>query len=81
MRKSKKIKPNHDYNKLLRTIADNIRRIRLEKKLTQEEMSSFGFERRWFQRIESGSYSPSLPTLGKLSSALGDHIVEFFKEF
>jgi transcriptional regulator with XRE-family HTH domain len=63
----------------MQRVAGNIKKIRQSKGLTQEDMLSFGFERRWFQRIESGSYSVSLPTLLKLSRSLRVDVSEFFK--
>lgn len=63
----------------MRRIAGNVQRIRQAKGLTQEDMTSFGFERRWFQRIESGTYSVSLPTLDKVAQALKVDILELFK--
>jgi len=62
----------------MRRVAQNIRRVRETKNLTQEDMMTLGFERRWFQRIESGSYSVSLPTLDKLARALRVDISTFF---
>jgi transcriptional regulator with XRE-family HTH domain len=58
------------YWKLMRRIALNIKRVRESKGLTQEDMMGLGFERRWFQRIESGQYSVSLPTIDKVARAL-----------
>ena len=66
------------YLRLITRVAINIRQIRESKGLTQEDMTDLGFERRWFQRIESGNYSVSLPTLNKLSRALKVDISEFF---
>ena len=63
----------------MKRIAGNIRRIRLDKNLTQEDMLHYGLERRWFQRIESGTYSVSLPTLDKVARAFKVDISEFFK--
>jgi DNA-binding XRE family transcriptional regulator len=67
------------YWKLMKRIAENIRRVRDAKGLTQEDMLSLGIERRWFQRIESGTYSVSLPTLDRVSRAFKVDISEFFK--
>lgn len=60
-------------------ISKNIRGIRKARNLTQEDMASLGFERRWFQRLESGTYSISLPTLEKVARAFKVDISEFFK--
>jgi transcriptional regulator with XRE-family HTH domain len=68
-----------EYWALMSRVAGNIRRIRLSENLTQEDMLLLGLERRWFQRIESGTYSVSLPTLCKVARALQVDIAEFFK--
>lgn len=60
-------------------VSGNIRTTRKRLQLTQEDMESFGFGRRWYQKLESGTYSISLPTLDKLARALKVDIVEFFK--
>jgi len=66
------------YWKLMRRVAGNIRRVRESKGLTQEDMMDLGLERRWYQRIESGKYSVSLPTLDRLSRAFKVDVSEFF---
>ena len=66
------------YWKLMRRVAFNVKRVRGKQGYTQEDMLSLGFERRWFQRIESGTYSVSLPTLDRLARALRVDISEFF---
>ncbi|RYZ77783.1 MAG: XRE family transcriptional regulator [Proteobacteria bacterium] len=66
------------YWKLMKRVAANIKRVRSERRLTQEDMLSLGFERRWFQRIESGTYSVSLPTLDRLARAFKVDVSEFF---
>ena len=68
-----------EYWDLMNRVASNIRRIRLSQNLTQEDMLLLGLERRWFQRIESGTYSVSLPTLCKVAKALSVDISEFFQ--
>jgi transcriptional regulator with XRE-family HTH domain len=79
--KNNKGKPELDarYRKLIQRIASNIQRIRKLKGYTQEDMMTLGFERRWFQRIESGKYSVSLPTIDRLARAFKVDVVEFFK--
>ena len=68
------------YWRLMRRVAGNIRQIRESKGLTQEDMMSLGLERRWFQRIESGRYSVSLPTLDRVARSLKCDVSDFFKE-
>lgn len=81
MPKKRKSPPAFDerYTRLMKRIASNIRRIREESGYTQEAMLELGFERRWLQRIESGTYSVSLPTLEKLAFKLKVDVSEFFK--
>lgn len=67
------------YNKLLRRVAKNLKRLRQVKRLTQEEMREKGFGYRHYQRLESGSYSPNLHTLFRLSEALNVDVKDFFK--
>ena len=67
----------NDYKKLLECIAVNIRRIRHQRQLTQEDMMDLGFNYRFFQKLESGTYSPNLRTLHRLARALHVNIKEF----
>ena len=60
-------------------IGNNIKATRKRLGFTQEDMAGYGFERRWFQRIESGKYSVSLPTLDRLARVLKVDILEFFR--
>lgn len=48
----------------------NVRKLRLERKLTQEMMRDHSFNYRYFQKIESGKVNPTLDTLLKLAKAL-----------
>lgn len=77
--KPKKSDLDDRYWRLMRRVAGNIRRVRESQNLTQEDMISLGFERRWYQRIESGNYSVSLPTLDQVSRAFKVDISEFFR--
>ncbi len=64
---------------LVRKIAKNIQAIRKSRGLTQEDMESHGFGVRWYQRFESGTYIPTIPTLDLLARAFKVHITDFFK--
>jgi len=68
------------YLKIIGRISQNILRLREAKNLTQEDMTTFGFERRWYQRLESGKHSISLPTLYRLSEVFKVDISEFLKK-
>lgn len=65
--------------KLVKRVSNNIRRLRHERDLTQEDMEQLGFGLRWYQRFESGTYIPTLPTLDKLARAFKVNITEFFE--
>jgi transcriptional regulator with XRE-family HTH domain len=49
-------------------VGDRVRRLRLERSLTQEDMSDYGFVVRHYQRIEAGR-SVTLRTIWKLAQA------------
>ena len=66
------------YNRLLRKVAGNIKRLRKKRGLTQEEMTRFGFNYRHYQRVESGKQNLSLFTLQKIAAALKVNEREFF---
>ncbi len=66
------------YDILLRKISRNIKRLRYGRGLTQEQMAEKGYNYRFYQKLESGNYSPSLKTLHKLSKTFKVKIDEFF---
>ena len=55
--------------RLLRMVGRRVRDLRQNAGLTQEDMMSYGFERRYYQRIESGTVNLSLKSLNKLAKA------------
>ena len=67
------------YEKLVERIAKNISRVRKKHGITQEQMAEFGYSYRHYQRIESGTHSPSLPTLYRLAKTFKVEIKEFLK--
>lgn len=67
------------YDKVMLRIAENIKKIRKSKGLSQRNMENHGFDLRNYQRLEAGNHSPSLYTLHKLSIAFRVDIGEFFK--
>lgn len=58
-----------DMRKLVGT---NLRRIRLEKKLTQEELSELsGFTQQYLSTVESGQANPTIVTIYEIAIAMG----------
>jgi len=55
--------------RLLKVVGRRVRDLRQNAGLTQEDMMSHGFERRYYQRIESGTVNLSLKSLNKLAKA------------
>ncbi len=51
-----------------------IKHAREEKCLTQEDMISEGFERRYYQRIEAGEVNLTLQTLHRLAAVLNTQV-------
>lgn len=51
----------------MKRLAKNVRRLRLQKKITQEAMRDMGFNYRYYQKIEAGEVNVTLDTLTKLA--------------
>ena len=65
---------------LLVRIGRRIKTIRIEKKMSQQDLAiACDFEKASMSRIESGKSNPTLLTLKKISSALEVPIVELFQ--
>jgi len=64
--------------RLMRLVGKRVRELRLAKGLRQEDMCQFGFEYKYYQRIEYGQKNLSLKTLNKLAKAFGIRIAELF---
>ncbi|MDB5636075.1 MAG: transcriptional regulator, family [Bradyrhizobium sp.] len=55
-----------------RLVGQNVKRIRLEKALTQEQFSDIsGFSQQYLSGLESGNRNPTIVTLYELAKALG----------
>lgn len=55
-----------------RLVGQNVKRIRLEKKLTQEQFSDIsGFSQQYLSGLESGRRNPTVVTLYEIAKALG----------
>jgi transcriptional regulator with XRE-family HTH domain len=68
-----------EYQKLLPKIAKKIRLGREKLGLVQEDMVDYGFNYRFYQRLESGKHSPSLYTLYRLSKIFKIKLQDFFE--
>jgi transcriptional regulator with XRE-family HTH domain len=61
-------------------IAKNIKRLRIQKKLSQKEIcASSNVPQGQYSRIENGKVEPSVSTLEKLAKVFEVSIAEFFK--
>lgn len=61
-------------------LSQRIRKIRLERKLTLEELAArSGHTRSWLSKVENFRITPSLPALGQITEALGITLSELFE--
>ena len=65
--------------RLMKLVGKRARILRSQRGLTQEDMMSHGFERRYYQRIEAGEVNLCLKNLNKLAKALGTTVGELFE--
>jgi transcriptional regulator with XRE-family HTH domain len=65
--------------RLMRMVGKRVKELRLERGLKQEEMCQFGFEYKYYQRIEYGQKNLSLKTLSRLAKAFGVGVEELFR--
>jgi transcriptional regulator with XRE-family HTH domain len=73
------MKLDKKYWELMKRVSGNIKAIRERRDLTQEDMDEKGFGPRWYQRLESGKYSISLPTLDRLARTFKCDVRDFFE--
>lgn len=60
---------------------DVLRKVRIEKKLSQEELADLaGLHRTYISQIERGLKSPSLRSLEQITNALGISLSELLKK-
>jgi transcriptional regulator with XRE-family HTH domain len=76
-------KRNFDFNEnIIEIIAQNIRKYRIEKKITQEQLAiDIGVSPEYYRKFEStlGSEGISLTNVYKISVVLGVNIDKFFE--
>lgn len=67
-----------DWNRI---VAGNLRRLRLERKLTQEQLGhEAGIDLTYVGRIERNQKNPTVDVIGRLAAALRVHPSAFFDE-
>jgi transcriptional regulator with XRE-family HTH domain len=67
--------------KFLHVLGQNIKRIRSEKNITQNDLATqCNFEKASMSRIESGKTNVTVLTLRKIGNALEVDISDFFKK-
>jgi DNA-binding XRE family transcriptional regulator len=52
---------------LLQNLGNRLRQLRQGRRLRQSDMTSFGLNEKYYQRLESGQVNPTLLTLYKLA--------------
>lgn len=68
------------YLNLLCRVAQNLKAYRKQTQLTQEQLAEkVGFSTRYYQRLESGSQSPNILTLYKVSKFLNIDVASLFE--
>lgn len=68
-------------SKFLERLGNQIRQVRLGKKITQNQLAGLcNFEKASMSRIESGKTNVTVITLRKISTALDVDIAEFFAD-
>ena len=65
--------------RLMELLGKRVRQLRIERGLKQEEMCRFGFDYKYYQRIEYGEKNLTLKSLNKLAKAFGVPISELFR--
>ena len=73
------MKKSSTYSDILKLVSKNIKKYREINNYTQEDMADFGFNYRFYQKLESGKYSPNLQTLYKLCMILKIDMEMLFK--
>ena len=71
---------NAEFERLLKRIAQNIKRYRVKAGLTQMDMIDHGFNYRHYQRLESGLSGYNLQTLFKLSKVFKVKVSAFLED-
>ncbi len=65
--------------RLMKLVGKRTRELRTAHGLKQEDMCRFGFEYKYYQRVEYGQKNLSLKTLNRLAKAFGVPLSELFR--
>lgn len=65
--------------RLMQLVGKRVRELRIARGLKQEDMCQFGFDYKYYQRIEYGEKNLTLKTLNKLAEGLGVPVSELFR--
>lgn len=68
-----------DYQTYKMNVCKNIKKFRLERKMTQEDVAGLEIALKTYQNIESGRYAPNLESMYKIAKTLGVHPSELIK--
>ena len=67
-------------NDLAKKLGENMKKIRLTKKMTQGDICrKLGLDRAYVSNVENGKKNPTLLTITKLAKALGVSVDELLK--
>ena len=64
--------------RLMQLVGRRVRELRIARGFKQEDMCQFGFDYKYYQRIEYGEKNLTLKTLNKLAKGLGVPVSELF---
>lgn len=63
-----------------RLVGQNVKKVRLEKGLTQEQFSELsGFSQQYLSGLETGRRNPTVVTVYELAQALGVHYLDLLQ--
>ena len=68
-----------EVQRLTKRFSANLKKMRIQKGLTQEDMTNYGFNYRHYQRLESGTNPPSFATLVRLAKVMEVEVTDFFQ--
>ncbi len=69
-----------NLNSVLKSFGLAVKSIRKARGLTQEKMADYGFNYRYYQKIEAGQVNTTIDTLVKLAKAFKCKIGDFFNQ-